>query len=198
MMKRSVDRAANAMNPVIKFPSPGPTLKLVRSSAEKWAATLAEERQRLQEDMEALREREANLLEYEARLRAWQAEIDAGRNVSVVEPTSTPSVTPAAPILQLPTIPSPAADDLPLHNTWENLQRARALLEAEQAHLRDDRLSMRDEKAALKEREEELAAREARVAERETRIVAATAMKDIWSNPRLTRAPFDAARTPRA
>ena len=65
------------MNSPITFPAPAPELKLARPSAEKWNATLAEERRRLQEDHDALRERESNLREYEARLRAWLQRLDA-------------------------------------------------------------------------------------------------------------------------
>ena len=67
------------MNSPVTFPAPAPELKLPRPSADKWAATLAEERRRLLEDQEALRERESNLREYESRLRTWQAQLDAGR-----------------------------------------------------------------------------------------------------------------------
>src|ERR1043166_4058764 len=85
------------MSSIVTFPPPAPELKLPRASAEKWAATLAEERRRLHEDQEALRERENNLREYEARLRAWQAGIDRVRPlVSASARPAAPAETPAA------------------------------------------------------------------------------------------------------
>src|SRR5581483_4993059 len=98
------------MNSPITFPVPAPELKLARSS-EKWQATLAEERRRLQEDQEALRDRETNLREYEARLRAWQAEIDAaGRAVAAAKiqagpaPASLPRASSRPPMLEDPAL----------------------------------------------------------------------------------------------
>ena len=79
------------MDTIIKFPTAEAALKPARSPAEKWAATVAEERRRLQEDNESLRERESNLREYEARLRILQAEIEAGRTVPPIPMAKTTS-----------------------------------------------------------------------------------------------------------
>lgn len=158
------------MNSPITFPPPVPALKLARPT-EKWAATLAEERRRLQEDQDALREREANLREYEARLRSLQAEIEAGRTAPV--PAVTTRSSSAVPF-QRPSSRAPFVDDAALQMAWEKLHRAREILEAEQTHLRDDRIGMREIEAALKRREEAVAAREAHLAEREALVVAAT------------------------
>src|SRR3954468_21630842 len=95
------------MNPPVTFPAPTPELKLPRTSADKWAATLAEERRRLQEDQDSLRERETNLREYEARLRGWQAEIDAGRAVAGTRSTA-PAPAPTAVGLTSLCVPSRA------------------------------------------------------------------------------------------
>lgn len=180
------------MNTAITFPPPAPELKLPRASAEKWAATLTEERRRLQEDQDALRERELNLREYEARLRLWQAEIDAGREGAAAR------VAPATPVAK--TSRTPFVDDSVLQAAWEKLHRARELLEAEQAHMRDDRITLRDQEASLKKRQEALNEREARLAEREQLVAAATAQPiasehTMSAMTRLTRAPFDMARS---
>lgn len=200
------------MNSAITFPPPAPTLKLARPSAEKWAATLAEERRRLQEDQEALREREENLREYEARLRTLQAEIEAGRTMTPAS-ASTPRVTAAtrtassgatAVPFHRPSSRAPFTDDTALQAAWEKLHRARELLEAEQTHLRDDRIAMRDMEVGLKKREEALAEREARLAEREALVLAAMSEKEIAAAAnaaatesavtKITTAPFKMAR----
>jgi len=192
------------MNTTITFPPAAPALKLVRSVAnppsEKWAATLAEERRRLQEDQEALRERETNLRDYEARLRSLQAEIEAGRGAP---PVTTRAAT-AAPFLR-PTSKAPFADDVALQAAWEKFHRARQLLESEQTHLRDERTVLHDQKEEVKAREEAVAAREAVLAEREQLITAATSSSrsrepiasehTMSAMTRLTRAPFDMARS---
>lgn len=186
----------------IAFPRPAPELKLPRSSspasAEKWAATLAEERRRLAEDEAALRERETNLREYEARLRALQAEIDAERTGASPAPAAAAST--AAPFSR-PSSRTPFGDDNALHAGWEKLHRAREILEAEQTHLRDDRIAVREQEANVKRREAAAAQREAILAEREA-IVAAALAKPAAPEPveeesavsRLTSAPFKIAR----
>lgn len=186
------------MNSPITFPPPTPALKLMRPSAEKWAATLAEERRRLQEDHEALREREANLRDYEARLRALQAEIEAGRTVPAVAHTAARSNSMVP--FQRPTSRAPFVDDSALQAAWEKLHRAREILEAEQTHLRDDRIAMREIEAALKRREEAVAAREALLLEREAVAVASEEPHEmVATDPestvtKFTTAPFRMAR----
>lgn len=188
------------MDSIITFPPPEPDLKLARPSAEKWAATLAEERLRFQEDQEALREREENLREYEARLRLLQAEIEAGRGpvqAPVAAPTrSTPS------LFQRPSSRAPFTDESALAAAWEKLHRARELLEAEQKNLRDERITIRELELMVKQRAEEVAEREARLAEREALITAATPAPapvqeevPVSTVTRITRAPFDMARS---
>lgn len=190
------------MSSTVSFPPPFPTLKLTRST-EKWAATLAEERRRLEEDHDALREREANLRDYEARLRAWQADIDAGRATgNTAKPMPVASIAPRATSQTSHT--TPPTEDVALHAAWEKLHRARELLEAEQTHLRDDRLAMKDLTENLKRREHAVAEREARLAEREALVTAA--MPEGKEQPaagehafsamtRLTLAPFEMARS---
>lgn len=189
------------MNSPITFPPPAPALKLARPSAEKWAATLAEERRRLLEDQEALRERETNLREYEARLRGLQAEIEAGRALH-----RTPShhaadcatgVPASGAMPQRPSSLAPVEDHSALQLAWEKLHRARELLEAEQTHLRDDRFTIREQEAALARREQAVALREAQVAEREALLAAATppAAQHVSAVSKLTRAPFNMARS---
>ena len=187
------------MNTMITFPPPAPSLKLVRSAtnppSEKWAATLAEERRRLQEDQEALREREANLRDYEARLRALQAELEAGRGAP---PVTARTATTAAPFLR-PTSKAPFSDETALQAAWEKFHRARELFESEQSHMRDERIVLKDQQAEVKQRETAVAARETAVAQREELVAAATppvaAEHTMSAVTRLTRGPFNMARS---
>ena len=201
------------MDSPVTFPVPEPSLKIARPSSEKWAATLAEERLRLQEDQEALREREDNLREYESRLRSLQAEIEAGRvqaQVPAPMPMSTGTQSPlttlttrSTPALfQRPSSRTPFSEDPALQTAWEKLHRAREILEAEQKNLRDDRITMREHELMLKRREEEIAEREARLAEREALFVTAAGPAVVPPSApggsavsRFTRAPFDMARS---
>ena len=182
------------MNAPITFPPAAPVLKLTRAPAEKWAATLTEERRRLQEDQEALRERESNLRDYEARLRTLQAEIEAGRGAPAAD--SRPTAVPFA----RPTSKAPFADDAALQAAWEKLHRAREILEAEQAHLRDDRIAIQGELDALDAREQAVAAHEERI--RQIELQASLAREEAQDEKesestisRLTRAPFDIAKS---
>ncbi|MBL9187873.1 MAG: hypothetical protein JNK23_10365 [Opitutaceae bacterium] len=171
------------MDTIIKFPTSEADLKVARPSSEKWAASLAEERRRLQEDQDALRERETNLREYETRLRILQAEIEAGRTVPpmpVPKPavkTTPPAVSAPAGLngFQRPSSRAPFGDDPALQAAWEKLHRAREILEAEQKNLRDDRISLQDLETMLKQRMHELTEREAIVAQREAILAAAAA-----------------------
>ena len=192
----SVAEVTITMDSIISFPPPEPDLRLVRPSADKWAATLAEERLRFQEDQEALRVREENLREYEARLRLLQAEIEAGRTPVAVPTRST------APFFQRPSSRVPFADDSALATAWEKLHRAREILEAEQKNLRDDRISIRELEIMVKQRAEEVAERESRLAEREALLATATSAPVFVAEEetpsavtRFTRAPFEMARS---
>ena len=192
------------MDSIISFPTPEPELKVARPPAEKWAATLAEERLRLQEDQDSLRERETNLREYESRLRMLQAEIEAGRTIASA--TNAPIVTQRStpPMFQRPSSRAPFTDDPALQVAWEKLHRAREILEAEQKNLRDDRVSIREQEVMVKQRLEEIAERETRIAEREALIAAATPpapapataeAQSVSVVTRFTRAPMDLARS---
>ncbi len=181
------------MNSPITFPPSSPVLKLARPSAEKWAATLAEERRRLQEDHDALREREANLRDYEARLRNLQAEIEASRPAA-----ARATVTPFRPSSR-----TPFADDPALAAGWEKLHRARELLEVEQLHLRDERIMLHGQAEALKQRETQVIAREIEVVQRESLLAEVPDAEPqpiagehtISAMTRLTTAPFRMARS---
>lgn len=191
-------------NPPVTFPAPAPELKLPRPSTDKWAATLAEERRRLQEDQDALRERETNLREYEERLRNWQAQLDAGRMGVVTGAQGMRAMVPGLSFTPA-VAPKVVSDDAALQAGWEKLHRAREIMEAEQNHLRDDRIVLREMEAAVKRREEAVAAREAALAEREKLVLAAMPTPDCVppipveepesSVARFTRAPFDLARS---
>lgn len=169
-------------------------MKLARPSAEKWAATLVEERRRLHEDHEALRERERNLRDYESRLRLLQAEIESVRSAAA---------GPAAPAFRAPGFPrSSSGEDPALQGAWEKVHRAREILEAEQRNMRDDRIAIRDLEAQVKQREAAVAERELCLTEREALIVAAMPVPGSSADEaamsavsRLTRAPFTLARS---
>jgi DNA repair exonuclease SbcCD ATPase subunit len=183
------------INSSITFPQTAPALKITRSSDEKWAASLEEERRRLQEDHDALREREANLREYEVRLRALQKEIEASRTGTASPHQTTPA------LFQRPLSQGPFVDDPALHAAWEKLHRAREILETEQSHLREDRVLIRDQMETIKRKEASLLEREAKVAEREELIVAAVrgsaeaaAESSLSTMSRFTTAPFTLAR----
>jgi hypothetical protein len=189
------------MNTPITFPPGEPALKLARPSAEKWAATLAEERRRLQEDQNSLREREENLREYEARLRALQAEIEAGR-ANPAPVAAAPAARGAASSFTRPSSRAPFHDDPALQLAWEKLHRARELLEAEERNMRDDRIALREYDVQLKQREASVRAREEILAEREAALVAATPPPQPMAGEhtmsavtKLTRAPFNMARS---
>jgi DNA repair exonuclease SbcCD ATPase subunit len=185
------------MNSTILLTATEPALKLSRPSAEKWAAALAEERRRLLEDQEQLREREENLRRYEARLRSLQEEIEAGRGGG---PAGRSGGTAASGVRVMSR--APFGDEAALMAGWEKLHRARELLEAEQAHLREDRLAIRDQEQQVKKREAAVTAREQALAARESQIEAiAVADAPVASEhtlsavTRLTRVPFDMARS---
>ncbi len=192
------------MNTPITFPGRPPALKLTRSVAvvpaaeEKWGVALVEERRRLAEDHDALRVREENLRAYESRLRALQEEIEQGRATAVLGGRSqTPFVRP--------TSTAPFESEAALQGAWEKFHRACELLAAEQAHLRDERIGAQGAEKEIKRRENAVTEREARVAARE-RWLAETEEASAAAQPvaaetalsavtRLTRAPFDMARS---
>ena len=184
-------------NPVIAFPAGKPELKLANAADRAEAAATASqaaERHHLDQDREEMRDREANLRDYEARLRAWQTQIENGLQQSE-------AAHYIAPIAQarLPSIP-PFEGDAALKAGWEKLIRARELLEAEQAHVRDDRLNLKETAALLKRHESALIAREDSLAQREELLAAATAAQVVEANKpstitRLTKAPFAIAKS---
>ena len=189
------------MDTVISFPPSDSAQPTARPSAEKWAATLTEEKLRLQEDQDALREREENLREYEARLRTIQAEIEASRNYSVAPMPMVSRSTPS--LFHRPASRSPFGEDAGLQAAWEKLHRAREILEAEQKNLRDDRITVREQEIQVKRREAEATEREARLAQRESRLgtrpptapVVVTEGVEESAVSRLSRVPFDMARS---
>ncbi len=173
-------------------------LSLPPFSAERAMARNANlealERHNLDQDHEALRDREANLRDYEARLRLWQAQIE-----SSLQPPVAQYVPPVA-LGRAPSI-SPFEGDTALQAGWEKLHRARELLEAEQAHVRDDRLNLKETAVILKRHEESLNAREAALAQREAVLAAALAAqqaepaKQPSAILRFTQSPFNLAKS---
>ena len=186
------------MNSTIILSTADSALKLTRPSAEKWAATLAEERRRLLEDHEALREREENLRNYERRLRTLQEEIEAGRNSTATLKSGT-----TAPLPTRQTTRIPFGDETALMSAWEKLHRAREILETEQAHVREDRQVIREQSAALKRREAAVIVREEQLTEREARAIELLTTPGVVDADeptlstvsRLTRFPFEMARS---
>jgi uncharacterized protein (DUF3084 family) len=180
------------MNTMIAFPVSKPELKLASHSTPPHPQ--AEERRRMDDDIEALRLREANLREYETHLRDWQEQIERGQAQS-----PAPRYAAPAPLTRLPA-GTPEEGEQSLHTAWDKLIRARELLEAEQAHLRDDRLNLKENAAVLKRREDALALREARLAQREEQFSAtidAAVAEQTKSSAlaRFTQAPFAMAKS---
>jgi hypothetical protein len=186
---------------VIIFPAAKPELKL---SLAPFAAERAEarnasqeamERQHLDQDHEALRDREANLRDYEARLRQWQAQIE-----STLQQPPVPAYVPPVSLARVPSV-SPFEGDTALQAGWEKLHRARELLEAEQAHVRDDRLNLKETALVLKRHEAALDAREASLAQREAILASALAaqqaepVKQPSAILRFTQSPFNLAKS---
>lgn len=188
-------------NPVIAFPANKPELKLSQSpfSAERAEARSAREdvleRRNLDQDHEALRDREANLRDYETRLRQWQAQLES----TLAQPPVAQYVPPVT-LGRIPSI-SPFEGDAALQAGWEKLHRARELLEAEQAHVRDDRLNLKETAALLKRHEMALTARETSLAQREATLAAAMAaqLAEQTKQPsailRFTQSPFTLAKS---
>lgn len=154
----------------------------------------AADRVNLDADIEALRDRENNLREYEARLRAWQAQLEGSM-------PPQPSGHYVAPVFGRPPSHTPFEGDAALQAGWEKLMRARELLEAEQAHVRDDRLNLKETAAILKRHEAALTAREAGLAQREAILAAAMTVAQPAEGAksstmtRLTQAPFAIAKS---
>ncbi len=185
---------AQPANPVIAFPATQPDLRLAGAERDD-SVSLAVERQTLEQDHEALRDREANLQDYEVRLRLWQAQIESG----LQQPPAGHYVAPIS-LGRVPSV-SPFEGDASLQAGWEKLHRARELLEAEQAHVRDDRLNLKETAIVLKRHEAALAAREANVARREVLLANPPAQPEeiVVKVPsalsRLTGVPFAIAKS---
>jgi hypothetical protein len=134
--------------------------------------------------------------------------------------TSVPFQTPLRPELALrrrghsnPPMPMEADDIVPkerrisgpygtasLQEAWDKLYRARALLEAEQNHLRDDKIAFQGEIDSISAREQMVSAREYRIQQLELNAAldkadAEDAKESESTISRLTRAPFDMARS---
>jgi hypothetical protein len=102
---------------------------------------------------------------------------------------------------------APFESDVALQAAWEKLHRAQELFEAERSHLRDERMVSHERESAVKRRELAVAQRETRLVEREAAVMAAgqpetapanrpvAAEHTISAVTRLTRAPFDMARS---
>lgn len=91
---------------------------------------------------------------------------------------------------------SPAA----LQAAWDKLYRARSILEAEQAHLRDDRIAIQGAVEDLERRLQAVIAREERVRQMELQATldreeAEDARRSESSIIKITKAPFEIART---
>jgi hypothetical protein len=87
-----------------------------------------------------------------------------------------------------------------LQEAWDKLYKARAILEAEQNHLRDDRIALQGEIDGLASREHAVAVRELRIHQLELnaaldRAEEEDARAEQSTIAKLTRAPFDMARS---
>jgi hypothetical protein len=93
-----------------------------------------------------------------------------------------------------------AASPMTLQAAWNKLYKARSILEAEQAHLRDDRIALQGELDVLQHREQVVAARELRIQQLELKASldkadAEDERESASTLTKLTRAPFDMARS---
>jgi len=143
-----------------------------------------------QDDFEALRVCEENLRAYEARLRAFQAELEAAG--AFVMPIGTNS--PFGERFDRAIAPQAKSDES-MQAGWDKIYRARSLMEAEQAVLKDERVKQRETAADLERREQAVGEREARMAEWEQQAATAAAVPEPSAVARLTRAPWQMART---
>jgi hypothetical protein len=90
-----------------------------------------------------------------------------------------------------------------LQSAWDKLYRARSILEAEQAHIRDDRIVLQAEVDALEAREQAVSARELRIRQIELQLALLKEEEQDEREEResesaikrLTRAPFEIARS---
>ncbi len=172
-------------------------LKLPRRSStatkEPWQTAPAQDDRNLTDEGERLRGCEAKLREYEARLQEWQERLARGD-------TSSPVTLSTAPF---GTGHDPATDELALQIAWKKLYRARELLDAEIAHLRDERMSAQGREAeiqrrekALEQRERQLAVRDRLLTEAEAAVPAAppAPVRQTSLLGQFTQAPFTFAR----
>jgi hypothetical protein len=90
-----------------------------------------------------------------------------------------------------------------LQSAWDKLYRARSILEAEQAHVRDDRIVLQAEVDALEAREHAVASRELRIRQielqmallKEEELDEKEERENESTIAKLTRAPFEIARS---
>jgi hypothetical protein len=87
-----------------------------------------------------------------------------------------------------------------LQAAWDKLYKARSILEAEQAHVRDDRIAIQGAIEELEQREAAIAARELRVRQIEMQMALDLEEKQDEEEAKsglskLTSAPFDIARS---
>jgi hypothetical protein len=90
-----------------------------------------------------------------------------------------------------------------LQSAWDKLYRARSILEAEQAHIRDDRIVLQAEVEALEAREQAVSSRELRIRQIELQMALLKEEEQEEKEERenestitkLTRAPFEIARS---
>ena len=187
------------MNSPITFPPFEPKLKLPRRASEGAPVDIAAESRRLQEEAGAQREREAQVFQNEERLRELEAQLLAAAGGA--QPRHEGVSESAAPFYHRPGCTEHAESELVLQTGWEQLKRARALLEAEQRELRDQRLALRELEVQVTRREAAATAREHTLAQREARVAAAEAAQvpepaeSESVMARMTRAPFGIARS---
>jgi hypothetical protein len=190
----------------ITFPPFPPKLKLERRPTDKSPGHVEDERNRLEGEKHALEDREPDLKKHEERSRAVEQEGPARE-----ETVASSAVSTSAPFGQHHRSGSVERDDNDgaLQTGWEQLHRARELLEAEQGNVRNERVGLRDFNELLKLREAAVAAREVAVADRERAVAEreaqlaaaapppdpAAASTEASAMTRLTRAPFAIARS---
>lgn len=187
------------MSTPITFPPFAPKLKLARRTPESHPADAAVAESQAPFQSDAASQSEQTKLE-QGDLPASNAVSQSSTQGFAGRVRLTESADSMAPFYRPGgSSTAPAQGDFGLQNGWDQLKRARALLEAEQKDLRDQRLSLRELEGQVARREMMLKAREQAMEEREAAFRAAQVPAKEEGSPsavtRLTRAPFEIARS---
>ena len=200
------------MNTPVTFPPFAPKLKLTRRTPDGGVTGSGETRSPFQESATQPAQPASQTAQPEAAADATLSAPRAGSQSSEREFSGpirlTESADSSAPFCRPGSTgisTAPIQPDVALQNGWDQLKRARALLEAEQMDLRNQRMAVRELEGEVARRELTLRVREQALKEREAAFAAAqsaaqaAARVEEKESPsavsKLTRAPFDIARS---